>query len=169
VITNLTKSFVARECRRAFAAIPLLASLDDAGKLQIVETLLDHCQSDEHVTATLRQFVENALNWHNPVAELVAIARATYRPDRPPPGCPECEIKDPHQIDWVPFVIREVNGRSVGMRCACDRGRWLAARDRERISAEGSTDKNLHRPPRPAPKRTESLVDVRALAAGNDR
>jgi hypothetical protein len=129
---SATKRHVKAECGRMFAAIPLISSLDDAGKREIADTLMEHCQSDEHVTEVLKFFAENALDWRNPVAELVAIARKTETPECAPPGCEACDLgPDPFTgaQRWAAHVSAVRNGYDVAERCSCRRGRWLARKE----------------------------------------
>jgi hypothetical protein len=151
-----TREFVKSECKRVFSAISLLSSLDNAGKAQIIETLMTHCRSAEHVTATLKHFAENSFDLKNPIAGLVASARQTAMPEQPPAGCPECRTEpDPQtaQERWATHVNREIKSHgaqcaqqrtcdcptiSVAVRCSCPRGRWLRQRDAEREASTTS-------------------------------
>lgn len=137
---NPTNDHVIETCDRIFAAIPLIDSMTIAGKMEIVDALVRNCQNDQHVDTVLRTFQETVLEWKNPIAELVKIAKETATPDRAPDGCDRCEDPawkhDPQRPRWLPHVdVYGADGTTL-LRvdyCDCSRGQWL----RERNAAGG--------------------------------
>ena len=122
--------YVKIECRKVFSTIPLLNAMPKEGKDEVISALERNCQDDLHVALVLRMFQENVLEWHNPIAELVKIARETAKAEKAPDGCDHCRIDDDAETGeprWGYFVN--------GARCTCPRGQWLKAKDAER---EGS-------------------------------
>jgi hypothetical protein len=110
------------------------------GKRAVVDALMRHCQSNEHVTQVLLQFLETSRDCKNLIAEVVEIARQTYRDDQPPPGCRRCELGPDErtgEMRWAPHVGVDRDGYSFAVRCPglpgkpCLRGKWFKQRDRQ--------------------------------------
>jgi hypothetical protein len=121
-------------CGKVFASIPLLDAMDKAGKGEIVDALVRHCRSNEHVSLVLRTFQETVFEWKNPIAELVRIAGEI--PDKAPDGCDICEDPawkhDRGRVRWLKyFYLNDAPGL-----CTCARGDWYRAKDAERKRTE---------------------------------
>jgi hypothetical protein len=87
-----TEEHVISECSRVFSAIPVIDSMNDAGRREIANALMRRCQSNDHVTEVLGRFQEEARDWVNPIAELVFIARETAKPERAQDGREDCSM-----------------------------------------------------------------------------
>lgn len=172
---NATKNFVVEECKKTLAAIPLLGAMDDNGKRQIVDTLMENCQSNEHVTQVLKTFATTVLDWKNPIATLVAIAHQSEVHDAPPPGCNRCGLGEDTETGeqrWQAHVIADRQIHKLGclrvkgcdcavvevaVRCVCRRGRWLHASDIRRRDAAAMA------PQKTQPTRFDGRSDAEAL------
>lgn len=99
-----------------------------------VKALTARARSEVHATRVVDSLVESCQFWPT-VAEIVT-ACEYISGDSLPPGCPACS-SDP----WI-HTEREVRGQlvNVSSRCDCERGRYFAARDKER---RGGNDKSL--------------------------
>ena len=143
-----TKNHVKAQVARIFNSCPILSPKDPraatAQASEVIETLMKFCQSDEHVTETVSGFIQNTLQCQNLIAELVVYAGKTQRGDVAPAGCEHCDLgvdADTGIQQWAPHVTIEReyplgSGQMVqcGARCACLRGKWLAAMDRRRLT-----------------------------------
>lgn len=130
-----SKQHIESECRKVFGAIPLIRSLTKDGKAEIIAALLRNCRSNEHATQVLREFGEGVHDWHNPIAELVEIAKRTTPQEQPPDGCDKCYEYTNEQTGksvWAAHIEVVRNGYFCAVRCECPRGKWLEAKDAER-------------------------------------
>jgi hypothetical protein len=131
--TTLTRELARQQAARLQSS-PMLAPQSDEGRREVVNILMRHCQNAEHAATVLTALLEECRDPRNLTAELVAIARNTKRKDNLPPGCDACYAGE--DLDgapsWLPFVTVQIRGYSAGRRCACARGQWLSARDRQR-------------------------------------
>ena len=128
---SASKQAVRVELARIWGSVPLLAALNAEGKREIGLALLRHCQSDAHVAAVVEAFLETVLEWRNPIAELVRIAKATRTTERAPEGCEQCRTVDPETGGpaWLDFIeVFEGNTYLRTDRCKCARGDWFRAR-----------------------------------------
>lgn len=159
---SATKDFCKTQVGR-LSVTPLFAPKTRQAGEDWLNTLMCHCQSNDHAERVMTQFLENCTEAKNPLAEIVIIARETERHDEPPPGCSECELgpdETTGEMRWAAHIGGERNGVSCAVRCVCDRGKWLLAKDVERMKSAGK---------KPV-KRTAPMTrvrDAKTLAAGN--
>jgi hypothetical protein len=115
-------------------AVPVLKRKDEAEaeawELECLSALMDNCDSEAHLREVVKRFIYTVRDPVNAIADLVAIARekAVQQESKTCPApCAHCPAGD--------WMIVEKNGVSGGRRCPCDRGRYLAERDKERRAA----------------------------------
>jgi hypothetical protein len=131
-MNRCTDGHIKRALTRLVSVMPILDALSDVGKTEIIHALERHCQDDEHVSLVVQTFQDSITQWFNPIAELVKIAKATAKPERPPDGCDRCmDEPDPKTgaARWLPFV-EHPRGNAM-MRCVCARGVWMRGKDAE--------------------------------------
>jgi hypothetical protein len=134
---QLTRDFARAQGKRLQAS-PMMAPQSKEGVREIVDCLMRHCQSEEHAERTITAFLDGATEPKNLTAELAAIARRSQIPDQLPAGCPRCFLGpdvDSGEVRWAAHVPGVRGGYSVALRCECERGEWLAAKDQERKAA----------------------------------
>lgn len=120
-------------------ACPMLAPQSDEGRKEIVDCLMRNCMDADHAQRTMTLFLDTSDHIHGAVtAEIAIAARQTENnSSEVPQGCRDCwsgvgpDGKDKWEA-WPRMVL--VRGYEVSARCECERGKWLAERDRIRIS-----------------------------------
>ncbi len=160
---SATKACCLKQVKR-LAVAPLFRPTTEQAAKDWLDTLMRHCQSDDHAEAVMTEFLSTATDSQNPLADMAAIARRTEKHDIAPPGCWRCEIGpdvETGEMRWAHHVPTEVRGYTCAGRCQCARGEWLAAKDKERKREAG----------RESGIRTTSMTaasDVKTLAGGRE-
>lgn len=162
---SATKEFCIKQVKR-LAVAPLFRPATQQASQDWLDTLMRHCQSDGHAETVITEFLTRTLESQNPLADVVAIAERTRRIDQPPPGCWLCEIGPDvatGEMRWYYHVpVERKDGQTGAGRCLCARGRWLAAHNKGRPSAEPFEEQR-----QPARGLT-AACDVKTLAGGTD-
>ena len=135
-MTKLTREHARKEGSR-LQSCPMLAPQTNEGRREIVDCLMRHCQSEEHATSVMTEFLDTAVNIKGTLTSwLAAIALRTRVPDDIPPGCDRCYLgpdMSTGEVRWAAHVSFDLpSGYTASRRCTCDRGRWLSQRDAER-------------------------------------
>lgn len=160
---KLTREFARKQAAR-LQSNPMLAPQSEEGRTELVDCLMRHCQDDEHCVRTMTAFLENVRKIEGAMtAELVTWARETIDYGQPPPGCEHCRIGEDLAgvMQYHTHVTgMRANGTTFATRCSCARGHWYEARDAER---------KVESPAAKKPAKPLQRVDVRKLAAGDDR
>lgn len=116
----------------------MLAPQTDEGRREIVDCLQRHCQNAEHAAAVMTRVLDSAMEVKGPItAWIAATARDTGAGERAPDGCWRCEIGpdvETGEMRWANHVPTEWKGYTCARRCLCERGKWMAAKDKARAS-----------------------------------
>lgn len=138
---KLTREQAAKQAKR-LQANALLIPQSPEGKTEIIECLIRHCDSPEHAERTMTELLDGAKDPRNITAEIAEAARLTRKGPGLPEGCDRCRVTDPFtgEVKYLPYLGEFRNGYDRAFRCACARGKALAALDAKRGMATEKQD-----------------------------
>jgi hypothetical protein len=115
-------------CKREMERIPrnLAGGPDNPSDLRgYVDAFERHCANETHAKRVIDSLIETC-QFYPRIAEIVTMCKAIDPLEGGvlPPGCAKC--------GGEAWVAGEINGHECAMRCDCERGKYLRARDRER-------------------------------------
>jgi hypothetical protein len=144
---KLTRDHARAQAAR-LQANPILAPQSDAGRTELIDCLMRNCQSSEHCAAAMTALLDGSIEFpremETTTARLAFCARRLQIAETAPAGCDRCYLGPDvttGEIRWYAHVPGERNGYTYAARCDCERGKWLAARDRERLATEARGDR----------------------------
>jgi hypothetical protein len=109
---GLTRGQAQKQASR-IDACPALAPKTQEGCTELVETIMRHCQNEEHAKLVITRLLDGVSRVQVLTAEIAAIAHATRKREPLPLGCKVC--------NGAPWIF-EPDGAK---RCGCARGQAL--------------------------------------------
>lgn len=162
---KLTRDIAKKQAKR-IAANPMLTPQSEQGVTELVDCLMRNCTSPEHAERTMTVFLDTARDPRNLTAELADAARQSRQDVAFPPGCSRCTLM-PDEHTGEPRYASHVPARTIGgydcvVRCGCERGQALRARDRQRAAESQAKGQSADLAPM-----SEFAKDRARLAAGD--